>query len=105
MLLHNAKVYTSDPQRPWCGAIAVKDGVITATGGEELRRNAGPGVELTDAKGRLVLPGFIDSHCHPSLTVYRASLDLFSCGTIGEYQSAITRKESKSSSGTRTASA
>jgi predicted amidohydrolase YtcJ len=91
LLLHNAKVYTSDPQNPRCEAIAVKDGVITAIGGEELRLNAGPDAEVMDAKGRLVLPGFIDSHCHPSLTVYRAALDLSSCGTIVEYQSAIRR--------------
>jgi predicted amidohydrolase YtcJ len=90
-VVHNAKVYTSDPRKPWCETIIAEHGKIAAVGGEELRASAGADAEVIDAGGRLILPGFIDSHCHPSLTVYRAALDVFPCTTVEEYQGAIAR--------------
>ncbi|MBV8736435.1 MAG: dihydropyrimidinase [Alphaproteobacteria bacterium] len=39
--------------------VGIKDGVIATLG-----RNLGPGTREIDARGKLVLPGGIDSHCH-----------------------------------------
>jgi len=39
--------------------IGIKDGVVTTLG-----KSLAPGAQETDASGRLVLPGGIDSHCH-----------------------------------------
>ncbi|MEU8033080.1 amidohydrolase [Streptomyces sp. NPDC049099] len=46
-------------------AVAVTGGRITAVGGDELRDLAGPGTEVVDLSGRLLLPGFQDAHVHP----------------------------------------
>lgn len=87
----NAKVYTADEQLPWAEAIAVKDGKIAAVGKrEDILNYQMESAELIDAKGRLILPGFIDNHCHPTAYTYKANaVDLFSCTSVEEYQSVL----------------
>jgi predicted amidohydrolase YtcJ len=60
----NAVVWTGDPSRPWAEAIAVDGSRILAVGTTaeiETRASAG---EVIDARGQLLVPGFIDSHVH-----------------------------------------
>jgi predicted amidohydrolase YtcJ len=46
-------------------ALAVADGKIVATGGnDEIRKLAGPATRAIDLQGRTVIPGLIDSHMH-----------------------------------------
>jgi hypothetical protein len=60
----NARIWTGDPQRPWAEAMAVRGEEIATVGtSEEIRRTAS-GVTPIDAAGRLVVPGFIDTHVH-----------------------------------------
>ena len=48
------------------GGIIVRDGVIAAAGpSDEIERELPNDVEILDAKGRIVLPGFVDAHAHP----------------------------------------
>lgn len=48
------------------GAMLVRDGAIVATGPSEvIARQMPDDVELVDATGRVVLPGFVDAHAHP----------------------------------------
>ena len=61
----NARVWTGDPRRPWADAIAVRGDRIAAVGSSaEVRKMVVPGTRLVDAAGRMVVPGFIDSHVH-----------------------------------------
>lgn len=47
------------------GGMLVHDGVIVAIGSSaEIEKNAGDS-DIIDARGRVVLPGFIDAHAHP----------------------------------------
>ena len=47
------------------GAMLVRDGVIEAVGdSSEILRNVA-GIDVVDAGGRVVLPGFVDAHTHP----------------------------------------
>src|ERR1044071_9347308 len=47
------------------GGMLVQDGVIVRIGSsDEIGRRAGD-AEIIDARGRVVLPGFIDAHAHP----------------------------------------
>jgi imidazolonepropionase len=47
------------------GGMLVHDGVIVAIGSSaEIEKNAGDS-DVIDARGRVVLPGFIDAHAHP----------------------------------------
>jgi hypothetical protein len=61
----NGKVYAMDAQRSRAEAVAVRDGRVIAVGGNDaIRRRAGPGTEVTDLGGAMLLPGFHDSHIH-----------------------------------------
>ncbi len=49
------------------GGLVVRDGVIVAAGpSDEIARELRPDdTEIVDARGRIVLPGFVDAHAHP----------------------------------------
>lgn len=65
LVVHNARVYTADPALPRAAAVAVREGRILRVGSEtEILPLASPKTRVIDAGGRLVLPGFIDSHNH-----------------------------------------
>ncbi|VXB14164.1 amidohydrolase [Aeromicrobium sp. 9AM] len=66
IVLKNAKVYTSDEQQPWADTIAVREGRFVFVGQESDWSDDGS-FTVHDMLGRLVLPGLIDSHTHPSL--------------------------------------
>ena len=62
--LVNARIWTGDPGMPWAEALAVSGERIAAIGtSADIRRLAGSLVPA-DARGRLVVPGFIDAHVH-----------------------------------------
>ncbi len=58
----NARIWTGDPGTPWAEALAVANGRIVATGTSDAIRLLAPEANIVDARGRLVLPGFIDSY-------------------------------------------
>ncbi|HEX9426514.1 MAG TPA: amidohydrolase [Candidatus Polarisedimenticolia bacterium] len=65
LVLRHARIYTADPSRPWAEAVAVREGRIAGVGGEaEVAGLVSPKTRVIDAGGRLVMPGFIDSHNH-----------------------------------------
>lgn len=45
--------------------MAVHGGRITAVGHDEVHALVGPGTEVVDLAGKLLLPGFLDAHVHP----------------------------------------
>lgn len=66
LLLHNARIYTVNTAQPWAEALAVsEEGEILAVGSQtEVEEYADDDTEFVDLGGRLVLPGFQDSHAH-----------------------------------------
>ncbi len=64
----DAKVYTVNEQQPWAQAVAVKAGKIVYVGSNE-GANAliGQHTQVTDLDGKMLLPGFIDTHAHPTM--------------------------------------
>ncbi|WP_340118072.1 amidohydrolase [Pelagibius sp. 7325] len=65
LILRNGKVTTLDPAQPGATAIAVTDGLITATGSDrEVMALAGTATKIIDLGGRRVIPGLNDSHTH-----------------------------------------
>ncbi|WLQ44420.1 amidohydrolase [Streptomyces laculatispora] len=75
-------VLTADPARTRATSLAVVGDRIAAVGHDEVRELIGPGTEVIDLTGKLLLPGFQDAHIHPvSAGVELAECDL--SGTIG----------------------
>ena len=67
LILSNAKIYTVDQQQPWAEAVAVKDGKIVFVGSNEEAKNwADKDTKQQNLQGKLLLPGFVDSHAHPA---------------------------------------
>ncbi|MGH9464726.1 MAG: amidohydrolase, partial [Thermoanaerobaculia bacterium] len=79
-------VYTVDAARSFAEAVAVADGRIAYVGsasgaGEWI----GPGTEVIDLAGRMLLPGFQDAHVHPlSAGVEMGQCDLNSAESAAE---------------------
>ena len=65
-LLVNGRVHS--PTHPDATAMAVRDGVITWLGSDDVGRSQFPDAEVVDLDGGFVAPGFVDSHIHLSAT-------------------------------------
>ncbi len=63
LIVHNAKVYTSDNNYEDVTSFVVDDGKFLEVGGEELIEKYNS-ISILNARGLPVFPGFIDSHCH-----------------------------------------
>ena len=66
-IIKNAKIFTSDKDKPMASALAVKDGKFVYVG-DEAGLSAYEG-EVTDLGGKFVMPGIIDSHVHVTIGV------------------------------------
>ncbi len=65
LIVHNAKVAVMDKATTMAQAIAIKDGLVLATGtSNELLKLKGDETKVIDAKGRTIIPGLNDSHLH-----------------------------------------
>jgi predicted amidohydrolase YtcJ len=65
LIVTNARILTMDPANPLAGAVAVTAGKIAAVGScRQVEALAGPATRIIDARGRTVLPGFVESHLH-----------------------------------------
>lgn len=93
-IFYNGKIYTQDKAYPECSALAVKKGVIMAMGtDEEVLKLADVNTEKIDLAGRLMLPGFVDSHLHLLFYAQEASLiDLTETGSLAEVQNLCAEK-------------
>jgi predicted amidohydrolase YtcJ len=65
IVVHNAAVWTGVRGAGDARAIAVRGGRIVAVGSDvEVNRQIGPRTRVVDGAGKMVVPGFIDSHVH-----------------------------------------
>src|SRR4051794_25907596 len=65
LIITNAHVYTVNAKQPNADAIAIRQHHVLAVGSAaDMKRWSGPHTKTIDAQGRLVLPGFYDSHIH-----------------------------------------
>ena len=64
-VLTNGKIYTVNTRQPWVEAVAIQGNTIVYVGDNAKARSfIGEGTEQIDLGGRLVLPGFVESHIH-----------------------------------------
>jgi len=73
----NGKIWTGDDAQPKAEALAISGDKIVAVGStKEIRTLAGADTAIVDLNGRLVVPGFQDSHLHfPGPSINSVSLD------------------------------
>ena len=64
LIVYNARVHTVDANLPQAQAFAVRAGRFVAVGGNDIKSLAGRKTQSYDAKGMMVVPGFIDTHNH-----------------------------------------
>jgi predicted amidohydrolase YtcJ len=64
LIVHNARVHTVDAGLPNAQSFAVRAGRFVAVGGNDIKSLAGKKTQSYDAKGMMVVPGFIDTHNH-----------------------------------------
>jgi predicted amidohydrolase YtcJ len=61
----NARVWTGDARRPWADAVAAAGDRIVAVGSSAaVKKLVSAGARVVDARGGMLVPGFIDSHVH-----------------------------------------
>jgi len=91
LVLTGGAVYTVDAARSWARAVAVAGGRIVAVGSDaDMRDHVGPGTEVVNLRGRMVLPGFQDAHVHASGGgLERRQCDLTGVHTRQDYLAAI----------------
>ncbi|GAG09654.1 unnamed protein product, partial [marine sediment metagenome] len=65
LILYNANVLTLDRHYPKAELVAVQNGkIVRISGSEALNELRGAGTKAIDCRGKTVLPGFNDAHCH-----------------------------------------
>ncbi|MDH7492816.1 MAG: amidohydrolase family protein, partial [Candidatus Saccharicenans sp.] len=91
LIITEAKIYTVNPSQPWAEAVAIKgEKIIFVGSARQARKYAGPSTKIIQAGGRLLLPGFQDSHVHfvsGSLNLNR--VDLAGTRNVEEIQDRI----------------
>jgi predicted amidohydrolase YtcJ len=66
LVITGARIRTLDPRRPDASALAVRGGRIAAVGTDaDICAVRGPRTVVLDGRGRVVVPGLADAHCHP----------------------------------------
>ena len=94
LILINGNVRTMDPLKPVVAALAARAGRIVALGSTpEIKALAGKATRVVDAGGRLVLPGFQDTHIHlqDSGTRHALDVDLAGARNVVELQQKLGR--------------
>ena len=80
LIFTNGAVYTADPAQPWAEAVAVAGGKILYAGtAKGAGRFEGASTTTIDLGGRMLLPGFQDSHIH----LITGGIELSECNLSG----------------------
>ena len=75
LILKNGRIATLDADETVVQAAACWNGRIVALGSDgDAEAFAGPGTRTIDLKGATVIPGLIDSHCHPDAHAITSTL-------------------------------
>jgi predicted amidohydrolase YtcJ len=80
LVLRNGAIYTVDAQRGWAEALAIANGRILYVGDNAgVEKFVGEKTRVLDLQGKMVLPGFHDSHVHP----VSGGIELSQCNLSG----------------------
>jgi predicted amidohydrolase YtcJ len=91
LVFNNGFIYTCNREQPVAEAIAIQNGILTYVGSNKgVVEYTGPDTKILDLKQSLVLPGFIDSHCHP-ISGYKQffEINLYNLRRVDEFEKKI----------------
>ena len=101
-VLTGGKIITADSQDRIVEALAIKDGRVAAVGSAaEMAKRIGPRTKVIRLAGKTVVPGLIETHCHP-LGAGRAALtqEYVELASVAELQDWIRKAAAKIPPGT-----
>ena len=93
LVLKNGAVYAVDKQRNWAQAVAIVDRKIAFVGtNADVDSYIDSDTVVIDLNCRMVLPGFIDAHSHPSQSMdFFGNINLYLLDSIGQYQEELSQ--------------
>lgn len=67
----NGNIFTVNKQQEWAEAVAVEGNKIVYVGDRSgAQAFCDEKTEICDLEGKMMLPGFIDGHCHPVMAAH-----------------------------------
>ena len=92
LVLRNGSIYTLDAKRNWAQAIAIaKDKIIYVGAEDGIEAFIESDTVVIDLKGKMILPGFVDAHAHPTLSMdFFSNVNLHNLRSIQDLKKAIT---------------
>ena len=90
-LFVNGVVWTGNPTQSRAEAVLVRDGRIDYVGtSEEAARRADSSARTLDLKGKMLLPGFVETHSHPAVAgLLNSKLQVIGTQTVADVQDAL----------------
>ena len=84
-------VWTANPAQPRAEAVLLRDGVIQHVGtSAEVTERASEDARVVRLHGRMLLPGFVESHSHPGVAgLLNSKLQIIGTSTVAEVQEAL----------------
>jgi hypothetical protein len=90
LVIRHARVYTVDDDMPWAEAVAIGGGRLAWVGADrDAEGLIGDDTEVIDAGGRLLLPGFVDTHNHVRLGSNPLEVNLAGAVTLEELRARV----------------
>jgi predicted amidohydrolase YtcJ len=90
IVIRHARVYTVDASHPWAESVAVRGDRIAWVGEDKgSARFIGPSTTVIDAGGKMLLPGFIDSHLHVRIGAGTNVLRIANANTLAEIRKQV----------------
>ena len=98
---YNGIIHTLDPRAPLASAIAVRgDRIIAVGSSRELLSGLSPAAGRIDLRGRAVIPGLVDAHCHfMGYAEERAWIDLLGTSSIDQILQKVSTKKASAAPG------
>jgi predicted amidohydrolase YtcJ len=94
LILTNANVYTANDRQPRAQAVAVRgERIIFVGSSTEADRFRGANTRVIDLRGKTVLPGLTDSHCHLlGIGQREMTLNLEGTGSLDDFLSRVRER-------------
>jgi len=91
-VIKNGSIYTVDKDQTWAQAIVIKNDKIVFIGtNKEAEPYIGTDSIVVDLKGKMVLPGFVDAHAHPSHAMdLVGNISLYGGDSLADYLKEIS---------------